>query len=472
MRSKAMYRTRRGPLAGLIALTVVLAACGTAGEVDEPEDEPDAEEPAEDGTDDDDGTDEGADDGADEGEEDGEPAALSGEITFTTLQLSPTFDGYIEGVIEAFEAEHPDTTIEWVDVPFEGAQERLLADASAGTLADVINLNPDLSFPLAVEGQFVDLDEAAADVRDDYVEGAWDSFRYPGIDGAFGYPWYLSTEVTMYNAQLLDEAGLDPDAAPETFEELFETARTVAENTDVRGLHPALENRFVIDLVKLGVEITNEDATEATFNTPEAVAHVEQLRSLYEDGAISPDAVTEGHRQEIEAYQAGEIALFPTGPNFLDIIEENAPDIAAETRVAPQITGPAGVTGMSVMGLLVPETTENPDLAHAFAQFMTNGENQLAFAEEVLIFPSIVDALDDPMFTDPDAEDAEFAEAISVAAEQLPQAANLRPVVVDEEFNNAVISNVQSAILGDVTAEEALEAATAEVNDILERRAG
>ena len=455
-----MIRTRRGPLAALVALTVALAACGTAGEVEEPETEPDSEEEA----------DEPAEDVDDDA--DAEPAALSGEITFTTLQLSPDFDDYIEGVIASFESEHPDATVNWVDVPFEGAQERLLADASAGTLADVINLNPDLSFPLAVEGQFIDLDEAAAEVRGDYVEGAWDSFRYPGIDGAFGYPWYLSTEVTMYNAALLEEAGLDPDDAPETFEELFETARTVAANTDARGMHPALENRFVIDLVKLGVEITNEDATEATFNTPEAVELVEELRSLYEDGAISPDSVTEGHRQEIEAYQAGNIALFPTGPNFLNIIEENAPDIAADTRVAPQITGPAGVTGMSVMGLLVPESTENPDLAHAFAQYMTNGENQLAFAEQVLIFPSIVDALEDPMFTDPDEGDADFAEAISVAAEQLPDAANLRPVVVDEEVNNAIIANVQSAILGDASAEEALDAATAEVNDILQRRAG
>ena len=453
MRKKTMFRTRRGPLAALVALTVVLAACGTAGEVEEPDAEPDTEEPTEDV------------------EEDPEPAALSGEITFTTLQLSPTFDDYIEGVVASFEADNPDTTINWVDVPFEGAQERLLADASAGTLADVINLNPDLSFALAVEGLFANLDEVAADVRGDYVEGAWDSFRYPGIDGAYGYPWYLSTEVTMYNAALLEEAGLDPDDAPETFEELFETARTVAANTDARGMHPALENRFVIDLVKLGVDITNEDATEATFNTPEAVELVEELRSLYEDGAISPDSVVEGHRQEIEAYQAGNIALFPTGPNFLNIIEENAPDIAAETRVAPQITGPAGVTGMSVMGLMVPESTENPDLAHAFAQFMTNGENQLAFAREVLIFPSIVDALEDPMFTDPDEADADFAEAISVAAAQLPNAANLRPVVVDEEVNNAIISNVQSAILGDVSSEEALEAATAEVNDILQRRA-
>lgn len=449
-------------LALSLTFALVLAACGTGG--DSPDD---------DGTEPDAGTGE-TDDGDGDGETDdgdGEAAGeLSGEISFTTLQLSPDFDDYLNGVIADFEEQHPEVSVEWTDVPFEGATERLLADAAAGTLADVVNLNPDFAFPLAVEGQFIDLDDAGADVRADYVEGAWDSFRYPGIDGAFGYPWYLSTEVTMYNAALLEEAGLDPDAAPETFEELFSIAREVSANTDAFGMHPALENRFVIDLVKLGVDITNDDASEATFNTPEALAHVEDLVSLYEDGAISADSVTEGHRQEIEAYQAGNVALFPTGPNFLNIIEENAPDIAESTRVAPQITGPAEVTGMSVMGLLIPETTQNPDAAHAFAQFMTNAENQLAFAREVLIFPSVISALEDPQFTEPD-EEGDFAEAIATAAEQLPNAANLRPVVVDEEVNNAMVANVQAAMLGDSTAQEALDAAEAEVNAILERRA-
>ena len=49
-----MTRTRRGPLAALVALTMVLAACGTAGEIEDPDTdaEPDAaeteDEPAED----------------------------------------------------------------------------------------------------------------------------------------------------------------------------------------------------------------------------------------------------------------------------------------------------------------------------------------------------------------------------------------------------------------------------------------
>jgi multiple sugar transport system substrate-binding protein len=437
----------RGVLA--VGIVLLLGACGLGS--DSPDDEV-------------------ADDRSDETSAD-EPAELTGEITFSTLQLSPDFDDYINGVIADFEALHDGVTVNWVDVPFEGAPERLLADASAGALPDVINLNPDLAFPLASEGTFLDLDQAAAHVRDDYITGAWDSFRYPGQDGAYGFPWYLTSELTMYNAALFEEAGLDPDAAPTSFDELFAAARAVADATDAYGMHPALENRFVIDLRKRGIEITNEDATEATFNTADAVAHVEELRSLYEDGAISADSVTEGHRQEIETYQAGQIALFPSGPNFLNIIQENAPDIAESTLVGPQITGSRGVTGMSVMGLLIPADTQNRELAVEFAAFMTNAENQLAFAREVLIFPSAETALLDEHFTNREGEDEMVAEAIRITAEQLPQAENLRPVVVDSEVNEAIISNVQGAILGQITPEEALDAAEAEVNDILARRA-
>src|SRR5699024_11198854 len=156
--------------------------------------------------------------------------------------------------------------------------ERLLADASADQLADVINLNPDLAYPLAVDGRFVNLDDAAADVKDDYVVGAWDSFSYPGQDGSYGFPWYLATGMSIYNSTILEDAGLDPDNLPETYEERHEWALQIAENTDSYALHPALADGFVIDLVKRGVTIANDDLTEATFNTPEAVRFVEELQ--------------------------------------------------------------------------------------------------------------------------------------------------------------------------------------------------
>ena len=391
---------------------------------------------------------------------------VKGEITFSTLQLKPTFTDYIEGVIADFEKANPNTTVKWIDVPFQGAQEKISTDAQAGTLPDVINLNPNFAQPLEVQGAFVNLDKAVPELREKYVAGAWDAFQVPGEDGSFGFPWYLSSEVTMYNASMFEAAGLDPKAPPTTYTELFDDARRLAKaDAGFRGMHPALENRFITDLGRMGVPLLNEAGTEWTFNTPDAEAYVAELAELYQTGVFPPDSLTQDHAKETEAYQAGQIALFPSGANFLTIIEENAPDIAKATDVGPQITSEGGPTNVSVMGLLVPESSKNKATALKFAEFMTNAENQLAFSKIVTIFPSVTEALADPYFMD-DSDGTVESKARRIAAEQLKDAQNIVPVQFDDRIKSIVIGKVQLAMKGDLTPAEALDQAVAEANAI------
>jgi multiple sugar transport system substrate-binding protein len=391
---------------------------------------------------------------------------VTGEITFSTLQLKPTFTDYIEGVIDDFESENPGTSVKWIDIPFEGAQEKISTDAQSGTLPDVINLNPNFAQPLEKQGLFVDLEEAAPALQDIYVEGAWDAFQVPGEDGAYGFPWYLSSEVTMYNSTMFEQAGLDPAAPPTTYEELFDDARTLsAAGAGFAGMHPALENRFITDLGRLGVPLINDEGTEWTFNTPDAEAYVDELVDLYQTGVFPQDSLTQDHSKETEAYQAGQIALFPSGANFLTIIEENAPAIAEATDVGPQITSEGGPTNVSVMGLLVPKTSKNTATALAFAEFMTNAENQLAFSKIVTIFPSVTEALADPYFMD-DSDGTVDSKARRIAAEQLAEARNIVPVEFDDRIKAIVIGKIQLAMKGDLTSAEALDEAVAEANAI------
>ena len=393
---------------------------------------------------------------------------VKGEITFSTLQLKPTFTDYIEGVIADFEKANPKTTVKWIDVPFQGAQEKISTDAQAGTLPDVINLNPNFAQPLEVQGAFVNLDKAMPKLRDGYVAGAWDAFQVPGEDGSFGFPWYLSSEVTMYNASMFEKAGLDPAAPPTTYTELFDDARTLAKagaSAGFTGMHPALENRFITDLGRMGVPLLNEAGTKWTFNTPDAEAYVAELAELYQTGVFPPDSLTQDHTKETEAYQAGQIALFPSGANFLSIIEENAPDIAKATDVGPQITSKGGATNVSVMGLLVPKTSKNKATALKFAEFMTNAENQLAFSKIVTIFPSVNEALADPYFMD-DSDGTVESKARRIAAEQLKDAQNIVPVLFDDRIKAIVIGKVQLAMKGDLTPAEALDQAVAEANAV------
>lgn len=439
----SLNRMKLSPVAALLGVTLALTGCGLSG-----------------------GNGDGGDNGQSTDNSSVAEGEIKGEITFSTLQLQPTFTDYINGVIADFEKEYPGTSVRWVDIPFEGAQERISTDASAGTMPDVINLNPNFAQPLEAEGLFVNLDQAVPDLRDTYVPGAWDAFQVPGKEGSYGFPWYLTSEVTMYNKAIFEQAGLPTDEPPATFEELFKTARTIHDATDgkVYGMHPALENRFMRELVMQGVDVISDDG-KWQFNTPEAVEYLETLTSLWKDGVFPPDSLVQAHTQETEAYQSGQIALFPSGPNFLTVIGENAPEIAKNTGVGPQILGKSKSAAMSVMGLLVPESSKNKATALKFAEFMTNTKNQVEFSKIVTIFPSTLEGLKDPYFTD-DSDGTVDSQARKISAEQLENAVNVLPVQFDDRVKAVVIGKVQMAMQGELSAKDALDQAVEEANAI------
>ncbi|MDG6103422.1 extracellular solute-binding protein [Dactylosporangium aurantiacum] len=393
---------------------------------------------------------------------------LKGEISFATLALKPTFDDYISGLIKTFETAHPGTKVNWLDLPFQGAQEKITTDAQAGTLPDVVNLNPNFAQKLEKQGVFFDLEANAGDVKGTFVPGAWDAFKVPGQPGGFALPWYLTSEVTMVNKDLYIKAGLDPAKPPATIDEALEQSKKIAEagKGAFYGMHPALENRFITDLAKLNVPLLNQDQTAWTFNTPTAEQYVTKLRELYQTKAIAPDWLTQNHSKATEAYSAGQSALFPSGPNFLKVVKQNAPAIAANTVVGPQLSGPTGLTNMSVMGLLVPKASKNPRLALEFAKFVTNAENQLAFSKIVTILPSTTTSLTDPYFTDTSDGTPESL-ARKLSAQQLAKAQNLTPVQFDDRTKAAVIGKIQLAVKGDLDPKTALNQAVDEANKLL-----
>lgn len=397
----------------------------------------------------------------------GAGGALKGTVTFETLQLKPTFTKYIEGVIASYEKKNPDVDVKWVDIPFAGAQEKMTANAVAGTLPDVVNLNPQFAQALEAKGLFVDMDNAAKDIKADYVPGAWEAFTVPGKEGSFGIPWYLTSEVTMYNKGLFAKAGLDAAKPPATFDELLSAGAKLSNQGkgSSYGLHPALENRFVTDLAKQDVPLLDDSGKKWTFNTPEAAAYLGKLVDAYKKGVFPKDSITQDHSKSTEAYQAGRIGVLPSGPNFLTIIKENAPKIAEQTGVGPQITGASGATNMSVMGLLVPKSSKNQAAAISFASYMANAENQLAFSKIVTVLPSVSEALKDPYFTAAGDGSAE-AQARKISAEQIAKGQNLVPVQYDERVTKAVIGKVQLALQGKLSPQKALDEAVEAANAI------
>lgn len=393
---------------------------------------------------------------------------VTGAITFQTMQLSPTFDDFINGLIEDFEDEYPDATVEWVDVPSAGTAQKIAADAASGNLADVLDLDVATLAPLARDGRVLDMAEVAGEDEADFVDTAWGMFAFGDVEVA-ALPWYLNTPILMMNTAVLDEAGLTPEDAPQTYREMLAQAEVIADRTDAAAFQPTVRELLNM-MISYGVPMTNEDGTEAVVDTPEALELVEQLRDLYEVGGIPADALTAQQRSEIETFQEGRTAYLNTGPSRLGIVAENAPETYEVVEVGEPLRSEDAGAWLVAHGLAVPTTSANQATALAFARFVANAENQLALAQQSSVFPSNSGALEDPFFAEPGDSVEERARA--VAAESLRSGATYdRPhEAVDTEYEEELWSQLQLAIMGDQEPAEALARAEEALMAMLQGR--
>lgn len=380
------------------------------------------------------------------------------------MQLQPEFTDYFNTLIDEFEAENPAIQVRWVDVPWADMQSKILTAVSAGTAPDVVNLNPDFASQLAGKNAWLDLgDRVAPDAKATYLDKIWSANTLDGE--SFGIPWYLTTRIALYNQDIFAEAGITNP--PQTYKELADAAQQIKDETGKYAFFISFVPEDAADVlqsfVQMGVPLVDE-AGQAAFNKPEGKAVFQYWTDLYQQELLPREVLTQGHRRAIELYQSGETAILTAGSEFLGTIANNAPDIAAATASAPQITGDTGKKNVAVMNLVIPRSTDAPDAALEFALYVTNDANQLTFAQAANVLPSTTAALEDGYFTDP-ADSSPVDVARSVSAKQMQDAEVLIPAMEDVKvLQKAVYNNLQAAMLGQKTVDQAVEDAAAEWN--------
>ncbi|MFI0262915.1 ABC transporter substrate-binding protein [Streptomyces sp. NPDC017056] len=396
---------------------------------------------------------------------------VSGEITFRTLQLKPTFTTYVQGVIDAFEKKYPGTKVTWEDVPGDGYNEKLVADAQAGGLPDVVNLNTDSFQLLGDRGMLADVAKLDPKVAKEYVPGAWEQYKLPGEGGGvYAYPWYVTPEILTYNKELFAASGLDVDKPPTSVEQFFDYAERIAKASGGRfsAFMADPKGRLPGDWQKMGVPVLDREKKRFTFDTPKAVEWVRRMKKLYAMGAMPKESLTKAD-DLAQLYGAGKLVFGPGSPGVIKDVRRNSPSAYAKTQVAKAVTGTLGHIGIYTQSLGIRKNTKHPDAAAEFAKWVTNGPNQVAFSKQVTIYPSSAKGLADPYFADRgDGKDPETL-ARNIGAEELKSAqldANT-PVEWTTQVGDAVVREMQKGIKGEEAPEAAVKNAQDAANKIL-----
>lgn len=388
---------------------------------------------------------------------------ITGTIRFQTWNLKGGYEDYFTGLIDAFTEQYPGTEVEWIDQPAEGYQDTLSADAAAGNLPDVVDVGPEAAYSLASAGILVDIAAEDPELGEGFLDSAWDAMTFDGLGGGtYGFPWYLNTGPSFFNTELFEQSGLDPEALPTTYDELFEQAAIMAEESGASmiGRLPAIEN-----FGTYGVELMNEDSTAFTFNEPRGVELLQHYIDLYQGKGFTEESLNALQTGELDSFKSGELGWLPGSSYTMNELRETAPDVYEHVAVAPAIADAA--PNMYIESLAVSGQSENRATALAFAAFVTNPENQREFAEQASVFPSTDGALDDPYFTEDDGSDDAGIRVQSAA--QVKEAVVWWPPAFSGESSAEFLrEQIAQAVLGQKSAQDALDAAVEYADQRLE----
>jgi putative chitobiose transport system substrate-binding protein len=383
------------------------------------------------------------------------------QLEFWTLSLQPTFTGFIQGLIDKYEKENPNIKISWQDLPWDGIQDKFLTQTAGGNPPDVVNIWSQLALTYAGKGALLDLEANASPAQKSiYLEAAWNSARLG--NSVYAFPWYATPNITVYNKELLAKGGLTKP--PKTFDEAFAAAVNFKNKTGAFLLTPP--SMFHV-FYNYGIKMVSDDKKRAVFNTPQTVALVTRLRDLGRAGALNTEPGSwDNWDADRQLYANEKLAMVLGGPQTVTRLKDESPAILSKTGVESAVMGPANISGEAIMNLVISRRSKHPQEAIAFANYITNDANQLAFCHEVSIFPTTKTASADPFFrSDMDTLEGQANYYASISARD---AVDMTLGLENDDTIKREIDNIMDAIFSTGT-DPATAIANAEkrVNELL-----
>ncbi|MDO4613121.1 MAG: sugar ABC transporter substrate-binding protein [Actinomycetaceae bacterium] len=400
---------------------------------------------------------------------------VDGEITWMTQGLQSDFKEYFEGVIKKFEEENPGTKIKWTDQGGAEDFDNLIATQAQGCkMADVINVPSSTIMALSSRQFLMDLDVKAPGIGDHILPDIYKSAALGKDGNHIAVPWYFGPFVTVYNKEVFERNGLDPNNVPKTMEERFEAGKKIAEaGKGDFALWGNPQWQIAAEWGSMGVKMMNEDNTEFTFaKDPNALKWLESMKEMNDLKVIPPDSFT-SEPDPGKAYNKGNLAFGTPNPAFVRNIKNNNAEVYGKTGVAPYPLSEGGQQTVSPQFIAVSVTTKNAPLAVKFAQFITSAEQEFDWARNggAVIMPPSAEALDKlianpPEYTSDDLMKQDFEIAVEAAkgAKTSPSQAYLTGQV-----QNTLSEAVVKAIKGEIEPQTALDNAQAEMNKLIKQ---
>ncbi|MGH2660204.1 MAG: extracellular solute-binding protein [Actinomycetota bacterium] len=379
----------------------------------------------------------------------------------------------IKALADDYEAE-TGVALQIEELPYPQLFEKLVTTFEANDPSyDLVMLDDPWMPKFGTEGWLQPLDQNYGFERDPdiadviYDVGTWPPPRGPVPPSEQGKEQQLlgitvvgNVEMFMYRNDLIEE--------PASWDDVLAAAQEHDSNNlagyAIRG---AATNPVVADFLPIlwsfGGDVFGEN-WEVVFNSPESLAAVkflvEDLKAVAES---SPENVDAADRSRLMAIgEALQSTVWPGEVNSIVLGEGTT--VEGDVTFIPMPAGPSG-QGFGMMGnwlLGIPTAAENGDAAADFIRWMTEEDTQRLYAQNGGI-PSRTSVLNDPELNEANPYFAALAASLAATPNWRPRTDQWNAV------ETVLGTNLNAALAGQVTPEEAVQPASDEIPTIMEQ---
>jgi len=383
------------------------------------------------------------------------------QVDFVFMRTSDFTEPYWQGVIRDFETQNPDIQVNLFVFTWDEGRQKIADLVAQGKPPALARVATRWIPEYVAAGLLEPVDEyMTPEFRSQFIpllinEGS----QYEGR--TFGLPITVSSRALYYNKALFRQAGLTE--APVNWSQLKEAAKAIralgkdAYGFGVQGKEAETSTYFYYFLWGNGGDILTQDGTRPMFNAPPGQEAAQFLKQMIDEGLTQPNP-DQSVRKDLEtAFVEGRLGMVVTGPWLARRLAAEAPSLEYGLSAIPYQNTPITLAAQDTLILF--KQAANKEAAWKFVEFLYADKYRLDYAVTEGVLPEKISVAENSRIS----EDPVF----DFFMEKLPTG-RFEPLnVKSADISNVVAESLQAAYRGELSTEEALNAAAAKVLQML-----
>ncbi len=327
---------------------------------------------------------------------------IAGTGPITLVQGKDT-SGFVQGVLDKWNAQHPDEKARLIELPedADSQREKMIQNAQTKSDAyDVLVTDVVWTSEFAANRVIIPLPENAFPL-DKMLKPVIDTTKY--LDKVYAAPSSSDGGMLYYRTDLLKAAGIAKP--PTTWQEMIDDCKKIQATPQGKGAgcyagqfekYEGLTVNASEVINGAGGQVT-DDSGKPNVDTPEAVKGLDFLVNGFKDGYIPKEAITYKEEEGRRAFQGGKLIFQRQWPYQYNLANgDEGTQVKGKFAVAPLpgLDGP-GASSLGGHNLAISTYSKHKKSALDFIKFYTSEQNQKANLELASQAPTFANLYDD-----------------------------------------------------------------------------